>query len=68
MRLGGFFVIEGHPVCYNFYWEFQNKKLYNKTFANEEKRMKFLWWRIQFLERSIRKLDFSPGGICIIFQ
>ncbi|CAK9160315.1 unnamed protein product [Ilex paraguariensis] len=59
---------DGHPVCYNVYGEFQNKELYNKTFADEEKRMKFLRWRIQFLERSIRKLDFSPGGICTIFQ
>ncbi|KAM7512666.1 hypothetical protein LguiB_011541 [Lonicera macranthoides] len=59
---------EGHPVCYNVYGEFQNKELYKKTFADEEKRIKFLRWRIQFLERSIRKLDFSPGGICTIFQ
>ncbi|XP_048226722.1 patellin-3 isoform X2 [Ricinus communis] len=59
---------EGHPVCYNVYGEFQNKELYQKAFADEEKRMKFLRWRIQFLERSIRKLDFSPGGISTIFQ
>lgn len=59
---------EGHPVCYNVYGEFQNKELYKKTFADEEKRTKFLRWRIQFLERSIRKLDFSPGGTCTIFQ
>lgn len=59
---------EGHPVCYNVYGEFQNKEFYNKTFADEEKRRKFLRWRIQFLERSIRKLDFRPGGINTIFQ
>ncbi|KAJ4823497.1 Patellin-3 [Turnera subulata] len=59
---------EGHPVCYNVYGEFQNKELYQKAFADEERRMKFLRWRIQFLERSIRKLDFSPGGINTIFQ
>lgn len=59
---------EGHPVCYNVYGEFQNKDLYNKTFGDEEKRTKFLRWRIQFLERSIRKLDFSPGGVNTIFQ
>ncbi|KAH0919383.1 hypothetical protein HID58_027043 [Brassica napus] len=50
---------EGHPVCYNVYGEFQNKELYNKTFSDEEKRKHFLRTRIQFLERSIRKLDFS---------
>ncbi|CAI9115016.1 OLC1v1015848C1 [Oldenlandia corymbosa var. corymbosa] len=59
---------DGHPVCYNVYGEFQNKELYNKTFADEEKRKKFLRWRIQFLEKSIRKLDFRPGGINTIFQ
>ncbi|KAL3513477.1 hypothetical protein ACH5RR_026194 [Cinchona calisaya] len=59
---------EGHPVCYNVYGEFQNKDLYNKTFADEEKRRRFLRWRIQFLERSVRKLDFRPGGINTIFQ
>ena len=59
---------DGHPVCYNVYGEFQNKELYQKTFSDEEKRMKFLRWRIQFLERSIRKLDFTPGGVNTIFQ
>ncbi|KAG2713422.1 hypothetical protein I3760_04G176200 [Carya illinoinensis] len=59
---------EGHPVCYNVYGEFQSKELYQKTFSDEEKRQRFLRWRIQFLERSIRKLDFTPGGICTIVQ
>lgn len=59
---------EGHPVCYNVYGEFQNKELYSKTFGDDEKRHRFLRWRIQFLERSIRKLDFTPGGINTIFQ
>ncbi|GAB4861466.1 Patellin-3 [Ancistrocladus abbreviatus] len=59
---------EGHPVCYNVYGEFQNKELYTKTFSDGEKRARFLRWRIQFLERSIRKLDFSPGGVNTIFQ
>ncbi|PIA40925.1 hypothetical protein AQUCO_02300005v1 [Aquilegia coerulea] len=59
---------EGHPVCYNAYGEFQNKELYQKTFSDVEKSQKFLRWRIQFLEKSIQKLDFSPGGICTIVQ
>ncbi|KAL6512132.1 Patellin-3 [Orobanche gracilis] len=59
---------EGHPVCYNVYGEFQNKELYARTCGDEKKRNNFLRWRIQFLERSIRKLDFSPGGINTIFQ
>ncbi|KAL8225961.1 hypothetical protein R6Q57_018518 [Mikania cordata] len=59
---------EGHPVCYNAYGEYQNKELYNETFSTEEKRTKFLRWRIQFLEKSIRRLDFNPDGICTIVQ
>ncbi|XP_039002556.1 patellin-3-like [Hibiscus syriacus] len=59
---------EGHPVCYNAYGEFQNKELYQNTFGDDEKRSKFLRWRIQFLEKSIRKLDFSPTGISTIVQ
>ncbi|XP_076911677.1 patellin-3-like [Bidens hawaiensis] len=59
---------DGHPICYNVYGEFQNKELYQKTFSDDEKRLRFLRWRIQFLERSIRKLDFRPGGVNTIFQ
>ena len=43
-------------------------KLYQNTFSTEEKCHKFLKWRIQFLEKSIRKLDFSPIGISSIVQ
>ncbi|KAG2559209.1 patellin-3-like [Panicum virgatum] len=60
---------EGHPVCYNVYGEFQNKELYEKAFGDEEKRERFLKWRIQLLERGIREqLDFSPSGICSMVQ
>ncbi|KAI3981517.1 hypothetical protein MKX01_008934 [Papaver californicum] len=60
---------EGHPVCYNVYGEFQSKDLYSKMFSSEEKRQKFLRWRIRFLEKSIRKLDFGPtGGASTIVQ
>ncbi|GKV09145.1 hypothetical protein SLEP1_g20689 [Rubroshorea leprosula] len=59
---------EGHPICYNVYGEFQNKELYQNAFSDEAKRQKFLRWRIQFLEKSIRKLDFSPSGINTMVQ
>ncbi|CAK7344793.1 unnamed protein product [Dovyalis caffra] len=59
---------EGHPVCYNVFGAFQDKQLYQNCFADEEKRAKFLKWRIQFLEKSIRNLDFSPSGISTIVQ
>ncbi|KAF6990313.1 hypothetical protein CFC21_007516 [Triticum aestivum] len=60
---------EGHPVCYNVYSEFQDKDLYEKAFGDDEKRSRFLKWRIQLLERGIREqLDFSPSGICSMVQ
>ncbi|KAK4490618.1 hypothetical protein RD792_001306 [Penstemon davidsonii] len=59
---------EGHPVCYNVYGEFQNKELYQNMFSDEEKRQRFLKWRVQFLEKSIRKLDFGPDGVSTIVQ
>uniref|UniRef100_A0A0D9V8G3 CRAL-TRIO domain-containing protein n=1 Tax=Leersia perrieri TaxID=77586 RepID=A0A0D9V8G3_9ORYZ len=60
---------EGHPVCYNVYGEFQDKDLYEKAFGDEEKRERFLKWRIQLLERGIlSQLDFSPSGICSMVQ
>ncbi|KAJ7949666.1 patellin-3-like [Quillaja saponaria] len=59
---------EGHSVCYNVFGEFENKELYQKTFADEEKGLKFLRWRIQFLEKSVRKLEYTPTGISSIVQ
>ncbi|KAL9245472.1 hypothetical protein vseg_019119 [Gypsophila vaccaria] len=59
---------EGHPVCYNVYGEFRDKELYTTTFSTEDRRLGFLRWRIRFLERSIRGLDFGGGGVNTIFQ
>ncbi|KAG6425189.1 hypothetical protein SASPL_115615 [Salvia splendens] len=59
---------EGHPICYNAFGEFQDKELYSNTFSDAEKRAKFLRFYIQFLEKRIRGLDFSPEGICTIVQ
>ncbi|KAD4385285.1 hypothetical protein E3N88_25453 [Mikania micrantha] len=56
---------DGHPVCYNAY---RNKELCEEMLSDEEKRKKFIRWRIQFLEKSIRKLDFRPDGISTIVQ
>ncbi|KAK7258254.1 hypothetical protein RIF29_32832 [Crotalaria pallida] len=54
---------DSHPVCYNIFGEFQNKELYQKCFSTQECRDRFLRWRIQFLERSIRNLlHFDPAG------
>ncbi|KAK1311063.1 Patellin-3 [Acorus calamus] len=60
---------EGHPVCYNTFGVFQDKEVYAKVFADEEKRQRFLRWRIRFLEKGIRELlDFNPGAVCTMVQ
>lgn len=59
---------QGHSVCYNVFGEFENKELYQSTFSDEEKRQKFIRWRIQFLEKSVRKFDYAPTGISTIVQ
>lgn len=59
---------EGHQVSYNAFGEFQDKELYSNTFSDAEKREKFLRFYIQFLEKNIRKLDFSPEGTSTIVQ
>ncbi|GAB2228843.1 hypothetical protein Droror1_Dr00022974 [Drosera rotundifolia] len=58
----------GSPVCYNVLGEFKNKELYEKVLGDEEKRGKFLRWRVRFLERSVRRLDFGHGGVSNILQ
>ncbi|XP_057970668.1 patellin-4-like [Malania oleifera] len=59
---------EGHPVCYNVYGAFANEELYQKTFGTEEQRLRFLRWRIQFMEDGIRNLDLRPGGVSSLLQ
>ncbi|KAL8464952.1 hypothetical protein ACS0TY_034441 [Phlomoides rotata] len=72
IRLGGLwlitFTVLGVPIAAASFNLSKNKELYNRAFADEGDRMRFLRWRIQFLERSIRKLDFGAGGINTIFQ
>ncbi|KAH6788208.1 SEC14 cytosolic factor family protein / phosphoglyceride transfer family protein [Perilla frutescens var. hirtella] len=58
----------GHPVCYNVYGEFRDADLYQKMFSDEEKRQRFLRWRIRFMEKSIKKFDFGPGRASTIVQ
>ncbi|EEF30345.1 Patellin-4, putative [Ricinus communis] len=52
---------EGHPLYYTVYGAFKDKELYRRVLGTEEKREKFLRWRIQFMERSIGKLSFKAG-------
>ncbi|KAL7103202.1 hypothetical protein ACP275_08G165600 [Erythranthe tilingii] len=59
---------EGHPVCYNVYGVFDDEAMYNKAFGTEANREKFLRWRLQLLEKEIRKLDFRHGGVSKLLQ
>ncbi|CAN0864774.1 PATL5 [Linum grandiflorum] len=52
-----------HPVCYTVFEVFQDDELYQKLFSDEAKKQRFLKWRILFMEKAVRKLDFSSGGV-----
>lgn len=58
----------GHPVCYNIYGVFDDQELYRKTFGAEANCKKLLRWRVQLMEREIKKLNFEPGGISSFLQ
>lgn len=59
---------EGHPVCYNMYGVFGDEEMYQKTFGTEEKKERFLRWRVQLMEKGIKKLDLRPGGVSSLLQ
>ncbi|RWW79613.1 hypothetical protein BHE74_00012088 [Ensete ventricosum] len=59
---------ERHPVCYNMPGVFQDDKLYQETFGSEQGREKFQRWRVQVMEKGIKALDFTPGGVASLLQ
>lgn len=58
----------GHPICYNIFGTFLQDDIHSKIFGTEEMRHKFLRWRFQLMERGIKKLDFSGGGVASMLQ
>ncbi|XP_047339378.1 patellin-4-like [Impatiens glandulifera] len=55
---------EGHPICFNsFIGSLENEELYQKSFGTEENREKFIRWRVQLMEKGIKKLHFKADGI-----
>lgn len=58
----------GRPVCYMVYGVFGNKEMYKKAFGSEKERGRYLRWRIQFMERTLRKLCFREGGVDSVVQ
>lgn len=59
---------EGHPSCFLDYGPFKDKELYKKVFGSEEKCDKFLRWKVQNMEKVIKKLRFKNGGVNSIVQ
>ncbi|KAG0502771.1 hypothetical protein HPP92_002843 [Vanilla planifolia] len=58
----------GRPVCYNAYGVFKDREMYDRVFGDEDKLKRFLRWRVQVMERSVRLLQLKPGGINSIIQ
>nr|POE68521.1 patellin-4 [Quercus suber] len=58
----------GHPLCFLNYGLFKDKELYKKVFGSEEKCDKFLRWKVQNMEKVIKKLRFKNGGVDSIVQ
>ncbi|KAL6989091.1 hypothetical protein U1Q18_014842 [Sarracenia purpurea var. burkii] len=54
---------EGHPICYNVFGGFEKEEIYEKVFGTAEKREGFMRWRVQLMEKGVRKLDFKAGGV-----
>ncbi|XP_057517638.1 patellin-6-like [Amaranthus tricolor] len=54
---------EGHPICFNLYGGFRDKELYGNAFGTEQNRRDFVRWRVQFMEKSIKRLNFKGGGV-----
>lgn len=59
---------EGHPVYYNVYGALKDQQTQYRILGSEEKREKFLRWRVQYMEKAIKELRFQPGGINSIVQ
>ncbi|KAL4361047.1 hypothetical protein GQ457_04G027180 [Hibiscus cannabinus] len=59
---------EGHPLYYNVYGALKDKQNLHKILGSEEKRQKFLRWRVQYMEKAIKELDFEASGTNSIVQ
>ncbi|KAL6546277.1 hypothetical protein OROMI_021998 [Orobanche minor] len=58
----------GHPICYNIFGVLDSEEIFDKTLASEEKREKFLRWRVQLMEKGVRKLDFKANRVNSLVQ
>ncbi|CAN0927384.1 PATL5 [Linum grandiflorum] len=58
--------MEGHPVWCMVYRSLLDKNLYDEAFSDKAKKIRFLKWKIRFVEKTMRKLDFRANGISSI--
>ncbi|KAF6150939.1 hypothetical protein GIB67_026860 [Kingdonia uniflora] len=54
---------KGRPLLYTIHGALRENNLYNKLFGTDGNKDEFLRWKIQFLEKGMRKLNFKPGGV-----
>ncbi|KAG4970370.1 hypothetical protein GLYMA_13G123600v4 [Glycine max] len=59
---------EGRPVCYHACEIFKDRRVYKKTFGSDNTCDKYLRWRIQMIEKAVKKLCFREGGVESILQ
>ncbi|KAG4981973.1 hypothetical protein AAZX31_10G035300 [Glycine max] len=59
---------EGRPVCYHVCGIFKDRRVYKKTFGSDNKCDKYLRWRIQLIEKAVKKLCFREGGVNSVLQ
>ncbi|XVF72003.1 hypothetical protein PTKIN_Ptkin12aG0086400 [Pterospermum kingtungense] len=59
---------EGRPVYYNIYGALRDKQMHSKILSSEENSEKFIRWRVQYMEKSIKELNFEPGGTNSVVQ
>jgi len=59
---------EGRPVCYQVCGVFKDRRVYKKTFGSNNRCDKYLRWKIQLVEKAVKKLNFREGGVDSIIQ
>ncbi|CAJ1968164.1 unnamed protein product [Sphenostylis stenocarpa] len=59
---------EGRPVSYEVCGVFKDRRVYKKTFGSRIRSDKYLRWKIQLIEKALKKLCFREGGVDSIIQ
>ncbi|XP_047169899.1 patellin-4-like [Vigna umbellata] len=59
---------EGRPVCYQVCGVFKDRRIYKKTFGSHNRCDRYLRWKIQLIEKAVKKLTFREGGVDSVIQ